>query len=227
MRHGVVKGMLVLLALLVCAGCQRFFVRTDALQAVKRIAIVQHAVDPNGLRGATHLLEAKTRTAEANVKTFARMWTEGRYEVVPLDVVTAHPVYVSVSTPEVAGYYTAPGMRFVTGRQAVESTTLAPEMARTLATALDVDAVAVIYERWSLSTEVVGIRSRAFSTLVVTVYGRDGAPVWTDEAFGESEATLATPGGVVATELPALVLAFNQSCAAALDVMQRRLAAAR
>ncbi|MBJ6759338.1 hypothetical protein JGU66_01100 [Myxococcaceae bacterium JPH2] len=224
MRHIAAKGMLVLVVLLASTGCSHFFVQKDAYLAVKKVAVVQHAINPHLLLGSANVPEAKTQTAEANVKTFVQVFTGGRYEVVPLDVLKAQAAYAAAGLPSLDGYYTAPGMRFVTGPQAVESATLTPDLAKKLAEDLGVDAVAVVYESWGLAPYALGFKAKSLSTFVINMYDRNGVRVWGDVASGESDEGMATPGGIIATELTNLVLNFNQSYSVALTTMKNRLA---
>jgi hypothetical protein len=224
MRNVVMKSVLAAAVLFTVTGCSRFFIQKDAYLAVKRVAVVQHAINPHLLLGTANVAEAKTQTAEENVKTFVKEFTGGTYEVVSLDELKANPAYAAVGTPSLDGYYTAPGMRFVTGEETVEEATLTPDQAKKLAEDLKVDAVAVVYESWGTAPYALGFKAKAYSTFVVNMYDKTGVRVWGDVAAGESDEGMATPGGIIATELSNLVLNFNQSYAAALTKMKSQLA---
>jgi hypothetical protein len=227
MRHAVLKSVVAVAVLFAATGCSRFFVQKDAYLAVKRVAVVQHAINPHLLLGSANVPEAKTQTAEENVKTFVKEFTGGTYEVVSLDELKANAAYKAVGTATLDGYYTAPGMRFVTGEETVEEATLTPDQAKKLAEDLKVDAVAVVYESWGTAPYALGFKAKAYSTFVVNMYDKTGIRVWGDVAAGESEEGMATPGGIIATELSNLVLNFNQSYAAALTSMKGRLASVK
>lgn len=224
MRQFVLKGALALAVLCVSTGCGSFFVQKDAYLSLKRVAVVQHAINPHMLLGTANVPEAKTQTAEENVKTFVKEFSGSRYEVVPLEELKANPAYTAAGTAELEGYYTAPGMRFVTGEDTVEKATLTPEAAKKLAEDLRVDAVAVVYESWGTQPYALGFKAKAYSVFVINMYDRNGVRVWGDVAAGESEEGMATPGGIIATELANVVLNFNQSYKAALGTMKTRLA---
>lgn len=224
MRNAVLKSVLAVAVLFATSGCSRFFIQKDAYLAVKRVAVVQHAINPHLLLGTANVQEAKTQTAEENVKTFVKEFTGGTYEVVPLEELKANAAYTAAGSASLDGYYTAPGMRFVTGAETVEEATLTPDQAKKLAEDLKVDAVAVVYESWGTSSYALGFKAKAYSTFVVNMYDKTGIRVWGDVATGESDEGMATPGGIIATELANLVLNFNQSYAAALTKMKSQLA---
>ena len=116
----------------------------DAYAGVKKVALVQHAINPHLLLGTANADEAKTGTVEKNFEVLTREMASS-YAVVPLVQMVAHPAYAAVGgKPRWDGFYSAKGLQFFSADEDTLRGAIIPaDTAKKLCEGLSVDAVAV------------------------------------------------------------------------------------
>jgi hypothetical protein len=211
-------------AVLSLAGCSHFFIVKDRYDAVKKVALVQYAINPHFLLGTPNADESKWDTAESNIAIFAKELGSG-WQVMPKAEMIANPAYTAASKELVDGWYTAKGMRFFSDqRKELTMAMLTPDQAKSLAAGLGVDAVAVIADSWGIDSAF--FTGHTNNDYVISLYAADGTLIYTDAAYRNrsDEGFAVPPGGAVATDVPKWVLNNNQSFTAAVAQLKARLA---
>src|SRR4051812_5050387 len=79
-------------ALLASCGPKLVF-NKSAYDGVKKVAVVQYAVNPGGLLGATNANDVQKAVAEANLKNVVEKLSGLGYEIIPIDQVKANEAY--------------------------------------------------------------------------------------------------------------------------------------
>ncbi len=218
MRRAV-QVVLIAAAMFSLAGCGHFFIVPDSYKAVKKAALVQYAINPHLFLGTLNAADVKQREAAANIDALGKMLGGKGVTVVSLQELTGNSQYTADSQAELKGYYTAPGMRFITDAEGAEKATLTPDVAKKLCADLGVDAVAIAYESWGLQPYAMGFKSHARPTIVINMFDKTGARVWGDIATGISDEGMASPGGVVSSSVDEAVKTFTQGSSAAIQEM--------
>lgn len=216
-------SMLAVVVALMSTGCSKFFVVKDKYDAVKKVALVQYAINPHMMLGTANADEAKFETAAKNTASFVKTMSGPAYTVMPMEELLANAGYKGKDAVE--GYYTAKGMKFVTDdTKAIEAATLSPDNAKALCAALGVDGVAVIYDSWGMETYAFGFRGHTLNSYSFGLYDKDGTKVWSDTIYNSaSEEGFPVAGGVIATDVATWVLNGNQSFEAALVKAKKNL----
>ncbi len=218
------RNLLAVCAVVALAGCGHFFIVKDRYDAVKKVALVQYAINPHLLMGTPNADEAKWDTAESNIAIFAKDLGSG-WQVMPKAEMIANPAYTAAGKETVDGWYTAKGMRFFSEeRKELTMATLTPDQAKSLAAGLGVDAVAVVSDSWSIDSSFFS--GHTVNDYYISMYAADGTLIYTDAAYrARSEEGFAVPpGGAVATDVPKWVLNNNQSFTAAVGQLKAHLA---
>lgn len=215
----------VLALVFVACGAQ-FFVAPDKKDTVKKVALVQYAINPHILLGPAAVEDAKFNVAAKNVETFGKE-LGNTYQVVPAADVLANPAYATAGgKPAWDGFYSGKGMHyFSTDEDALTQATLTPDVAKKLCEALGVDGVVAVYDSWGVQTFAMGFKGHSFAQYTVNMYDKDGSRVWGGEVAGESETDFATPGGVIATDLDVWTKANNESFTVAMTQVKTKIGA--
>src|SRR4051794_39921020 len=97
----------------VFAACgAAFFVQKDKADAVKKVAVVQYAINPHMLLGPAAVDDAKFNVAAKNVETFGKE-LGNTYQVIPAADVLANAGYTGAGgKPQWDGYYSGKGMHY-------------------------------------------------------------------------------------------------------------------
>ena len=214
---------LIAAAALSLSACSHFFIAPDSYKQVKKVALVQYAINPYLLVGTVNAAEVKTKAATADFASFGKILGAKGLTVMPLEEMTAKAGYVSAGDATLAGYFTAPGLRYLTGRAGVETATLTPAAAQKLCADLGVDAVALAYGSWDLDFYALGFKAHAMPTITVNLFDKTGARVWGDQASGTSGDGVASPGGIIADSVDNTTAIFSQGFTAAITQMTARL----
>jgi hypothetical protein len=198
----------VVFAALMGTGCGRYFIKKDAYNAVKKAALVQYAVNPHMLLGTPSADDVRNGTPERNVASFIKEMNGKPYQLVPTAEMIANPGYVT-APDKLEGYHTAKGMRFFGDSTAAQEASLTPEQAKKLCADLGVDAVIAVYESWGQVSRAMGFKAAVRSYFFVNMYDKNGTRIWGDLVSGESEESVAAPGGVFATDPESMMGLFN------------------
>lgn len=214
LRHFAVVAVLALFS----TGCaSKFFIQKDAYAGVKKVALVQVAINPHFLLGTANADEAKWDTAAKDWEVFGKEMA-GAYAVVPLAEMTANAGYTGAGGKDKwEGYYTAKGALFFSADEdALQAGTLTPDVAKKLCEALGVDGVATMYESWGTESYALGFRAHSRNGYVFNLYDKNGTRVWGDVVWGTSEEGMGLTGGVISTDVATYVLNNGQALTAAL-----------
>lgn len=208
----------VAVAALFATGCaSKFFIQKDAYAGVKKVALVQVAINPHFLLGTANSDEAKWETAVKDWEVFGKEMA-GAYTVMPLAEMTANAAYTGAGGKAAwEGYYTAKGaMFFSADEDSLQAATLTPDVAKKLCEGLGVDGVATMYESWGIESYALGFRAHSRNGYVMNVYDKNGTRVWGDVVWGTSEEGMGLTGGIISTDVPGYVLNNGQALTAAL-----------
>jgi hypothetical protein len=193
---------------------------------VKKAALVQYAINPHMFMGTVQSDDARTAVATANVKSFIEKMNGHPYMVVSLDEVKANPQYAAAKAT-LEGYYTAPGMRYFTDDKGAEKAELTAEQATKLCADLGVDAVAIIYDSWGMQSAAMGFQMKARPVIFVNMYDKSGTKVWGDAVAETSDESMASPGGIIATDVDTVVKSFNEAFVMSLAELGKHVDAAK
>ncbi len=199
-------------------GCaSKYFIQKEAYTGVKKVALVQHTINPHALLGTANSDEAKTATIEKNFEVMSKEMASS-YAVTPLAEMVANPAYTGAGgKPAWDGFYSAKGaMFFSPDEDSLRSASIPAETAKKLCEGLGVDAVAVIYESWGLESYAMGFRGKSRNGYIMNMFDKNGTKVWGDVVWGVSEEGMALAAGIIATDLPTYVLNNGQAFTAAL-----------
>lgn len=207
-------------------GCaSKYFIQKDAYTAVKKVALVQHAINPHFLMGTANSDEAKTVTAEKNYEVITKEMAPS-YAVLPLAEMTGNAAYTGAGGKDKwDGYYSAKGaMFFSPDEEQLEAATIPADTAKKLCEGLGVDAVAVIYESWGIESYALGFRAHSRNGYVMNMFDKNGAKVWGDVVWGTSEEGMGLTAGIISTDVATYVLNNGQAFGAALKEAQEHIA---
>ncbi|MBS1151057.1 MAG: hypothetical protein H6Q89_2755 [Myxococcaceae bacterium] len=207
-------------------GCaSKYFIQKDAYTAVKKVALVQHAINPHFLLGTANADEAKTKTVEKNFEVITKEMA-GSYAVTPLAEMVANPAYTGAGGKAAwDGFYTAKGAAFFSADEdTLRAATIPADTAKKLCEGLGVDAVAVIYEDWAIESYALGFRAKSRNGYIMNMFDKNGVKVWGDVVWGTSEEGMGLVGGVISTDVDTYVLNNGQSFAAALKEANEHIA---
>lgn len=221
LRHFAVVAVLALFS----TGCaSRFFIQKDAYAGVKKVALVQVAINPHFLLGTANADEAKWDTAAKDWEVFTKEMA-GSFAVMPLAEMIANPAYTGAGgKASWDGFYTAKGaMFFSPDEDTLRAGTLTPDVAKKLCEGLGVDGVASVYESWAIESYALGFRAHSRNGYVINLYDKNGTRVWGDVVWGTSEEGMGLTGGVISTDVATYVLNNGQSFTAALAAANKHI----
>jgi hypothetical protein len=222
LRNSIVLACIALFS----TGCgSKYFIQKDAYTGVKKVALVQHVINPHLLLGTANSDEAKLGTAEKDFEVLTKEMASS-YAVTPLAEMTANPAYTGAGGKAAwEGYYSAKGAAYFSAdEETLQSATIPAETAKKLCEGLGVDAVAVIYESWGIQSYAMGFRAKSRNAYVMNMFDKTGARVWGDVVWGESEEGMPLAVGVLATDVPTYVLNNTQAFTAALKEANEHIA---
>jgi hypothetical protein len=183
---------------LLFTACGRFLVVKEKLDAAKKVALVQYAINPHFLLGYPNADEAKTHVAQQNIDAFQKQMGNV-FQVVPMTEMTANAAYTAAGKDKVDGWYSTAGMRFM-DEEKLNNGELSPEAAKKLCADLGVDAVVTITDSWGQAGGGF-FKGIAMNYYWVNAYDKDGTVVWQDLAQGRSNETFGVPpGGAIASD---------------------------
>ncbi len=198
-----------------------FHVVRPKLDAVKRIALVQYAINPHVTMGYTLSDNAKTIPATADIETFSRMLSERFQVMAPFEVVS-NPDYQALGKDKIDGWYTAAGMRIVDERH-LRQAHLDREVVIRLCAALKVDAVVAVTNSWGEG--LAGLfHATAQNIYSLAAYDTDGERIWSDTVYGISTHTFGTPPGGVVSDDASWAQLQGEAFAGAVDQFRRHVA---
>jgi hypothetical protein len=183
------------------AGCRHVTIDRPRFERIKRVAVVQYALNPapQGAFGLGAAAIAMSSPAELEALVASRVDTFGqrmgdRWQFVPRSEVSASPAACEGGHAEVTGWLTPRGMcLFNTDDRGLTDATLPPPVARSLAERLGVDGVIVVSETMEVWTTRGGSSLRKRFRL--NLYDREGAPAWTDAVYGRGNGVFSGPDG--------------------------------
>lgn len=214
----LLNAVLVASIALFSTGCAKaYFIQKDAYTGVKKVALVQHAINPHFLLGTANSDEAKLGTAEKDFEVLGKEMAAS-YAVTPLAEMVANPAYTGAGGKAAwEGYYSAKGAAFFSADEdTLQAATIPAETAKKLCEGLGVDAVAVIYESWGIESYALGFRAKSRNGYVMNMFDKNGTKVWGDVVWGTSEEGMALTAGVISTDVPTYVMNNQQAFTAAL-----------
>ena len=212
---------------LVLASCgAAFFVAKEKTDAVKKVAVVQYAINPHMLLGPVQDENSKLNVTTTNLDTFAKE-LGNTYQVIPAADVLANAGYTGAGgKPTWDGYYSGKGMHYFSADEdSLTQATIAPDVAKKLCEALGVDGVVAIYDSWNIQTFAMGFKGHTMPRYTINLFDKDGARVWGGEVSGESETDFATPGGVIASDVETWTKANGESFKVALGQVKTNIGA--
>ncbi len=221
-RHSLVLASIALFS----TGCaSKYFIQKDAYSGIKKVALVQHAINPHFLMGTANAEEAKTGTVEKNYEVMGKEMASS-YSVVPLAEMTANPAYTGAGGKAAwDGFYSAKGaMYFSADEDSLRAATIPADTAKKLCEGLGVDAVAVIYESWGIESYALGFRAKSRNGYVMNMFDKNGTKVWGDVVWGTSEEGMGLAAGIISTDVATLVLNNGQAFTAALKEANEHIA---
>ena len=222
LRYSLVLASIALFS----TGCaSKYFIQKDAYAGVKKVAVVQHAINPHFLLGTANSDEAKTKTVEKDVEVMTKEMA-GSYAVTPLAEMVANPAYTGAGGKNAwEGYYSAKGAAFFSADEdMLQAATIPADTAKKLCEGLGVDAVAVIYESWGIESYALGFRAKSRNGYVINMFDKNGTKVWGDVVWGTSEEGMGLAAGVLASDVDTYVLNNGQAFAAALKEANEHIA---
>ncbi len=214
-----------IVASLALTGCSRFFIVKDSYNAVTRLALVQYAVNPHIMMGTVNSDEAHFGVANANVKSFVDKMNGKPFSVMPIEEMKANPGYTGSAALD--GYFTAPGMKFFTDDKGASKAELSADTAKQLCAALNVDAVAIIYDSWGQQSAAMGFQAKASPVTFASIYDKTGSRIFSDVVHSTSDESMASPGGIIATDVATVVKSFNEAFNMSLDEMVKHINGAK
>ncbi|MBK7864398.1 MAG: hypothetical protein IPJ65_38510 [Archangiaceae bacterium] len=222
MRRATAAAWLFLSA---CGG-HRFFLAREKAEQVKKVAVVQYAINPHQLVGVAATEEAKRSIAAENLETFGRALAP-TYQVVPPVELLASPAYAGAGGRAAwDGYGSGQGMHYFSDSEdALTQAQLTPEVAKKLCAALGVDGVIAVYDSWGVEPFAMGFKGRAQGQYAINLFDRDGARVWGGTMSGVSDADFPTPGSALGAELDVWVKANNESFSVAVRALKSNIGA--
>jgi hypothetical protein len=215
----------VILSFAFAACGAAFFVQKDKADAVKKVALVQYAINPHMLLGPAAVDDAKFNVAAKNVESFGKE-LGNTYQVVPSADLLANPAYTGGGKDKWDGYYSGKGMHYFSADEdSLTQATLTPDVAKKLCETLGVDGVVAIYDSWNIQTFAMGFKGHSLPQYTINMYDKDGTRVWGGPVSGESETDFATPGGVISTDVDTWAKANNESFTVALTQVKTNIGA--
>ena len=207
-----------------CGGS--FFVAKDKADAVKKIAVVQYAINPHMLLGPASAEDAKLTVAAQNAETFGKE-LGNTYQVVPVSEVLTNAGYAGAGgKPTWDGYYSAKGMQYFSADEDMLRDAMLPkEKAAALCQALGVDGVVAIYDSWAVQSRAMGFKGVSAARYNINLFDKEGNRVWGGNVAGESETSFATPGGIIADSVDNWAKANNESFVVALGQVKTKIGA--
>jgi hypothetical protein len=218
---------LISVVALVGSACgAAFFVAKDKTDAVKKVALVQYAINPHILLGPAAVDDAKFNIAAKNVETFGKE-LGNTYQIIPAADVLANAGYTGAGgKPAWDGYYSGKGMHYFSADEdSLTQATLPPDVAKKLCEALGVDGVVAVYDSWGVQTFAMGFQGHSLPSYTINMFDKDGNRVWGGQVSGESETSFATPGGVISTDVEVWTKANNESFTVALSQVKTNIGA--
>ena len=219
-------AVLATVAMITAACGAQFFIAKDKADAVKKVAVVQYAINPHLLLGPAAVDDAKFNIALKNVESFGKE-LGNTYQVTPAADVLANAGYTGAGGKAAwDGYYTAKGMTYFSADEdSLTQATLTPDAAKKLAEALGVDGVVTIYDSWGVQTFAMGFKGHSAPYYVINLYDKDGNRAWGGQFSGESETDFATPGGIISTDVDVWTKANNESFVVAMGQLKTAIGA--
>jgi hypothetical protein len=130
--------------------------------------------------------------------------------------------------PTWEGYYSGKGMHYFSAdEESLTNATLAPDVAKKLCEALQVDGVVVVYDSWIVQYfGFMNLKAHTRPSYTINLFDKDGNRVWGGTLSGESQTELDTPpGGAVAAGVDMWTKANNESFAIALSQVKTNIGA--
>jgi hypothetical protein len=219
--------LLVVALSFVFAACgAAFFVAPEKKDAVKKVAVVQYAINPHMLMGPVQADDAKFNVAAKNLETFGKE-LGNTYQVVPSSEVLANAGYTGAGgKPTWDGFYSGKGMHYFSADEdSLTQATLTPDVAKKLCEALGVDGVVAIYDSWQIQTFAMGFQGHSLPSYTINLFDKSGARVWGGQVSGESETAFATPAGVISTDVDTWTKANAESFTVAMGQVKTNIGA--
>jgi hypothetical protein len=212
---------------LLWVGCgASFFLAKDKAESVKKVAVVQYAINPHMLLGPAAQEDAKLNVVARNVETFQKE-LGNTYQVIPATEVLANPAYATCGgKPEWEGFYSGKGMHYFSADEdSLTNARLNPDVAKKLCEALGVDAVVAVYDSWGVQPFAMGFKGHALTQYSINMFDKSGARVWGGAVTGESDTDFPTPGGAISTEVDVWTQANNEAFTIALSQVKTNIGA--
>ena len=222
------NSLLVVLVAVSFVGCgSKYFMLKDAYTPVKKVALVQYAINPHFVLGTPSSDEARITSATQAWDTYTKVMAN-QYQVMPFAEMSANAAYTGAGGKAAwDGYYTAKGAQFFSAdTDTLEAATIPADTAKKLAEALGADGVLVVYEGWGISQFAMGFKGHSNNAYVINLFDKTGARVWGDVVWGEADGDgFATPGGVVSCDLPTYLSDNSKAMTVALTEAQAHISA--
>jgi len=220
---------LLSLAAFVFVACgASFFVAPEKKDAVKKVALVQYAINPHILMGVAAEENAKLEVAKTNVETFGKE-LGNTYQIVPAGELLANPAYTGAGgKPTWEGYYSGQGMHYFSpDEESLTNATLPPDVAKKLCEALGVDGVVAVYDSWIIQQfGFMNLKAHTLPRYTINLFDKDGNRVWGGTVSGESQTELDTPpGGAVAAGVDMWAKANGESFTVAMQQVKANIGA--
>ncbi len=209
---------LVFVAMLFAACGSKYFMLKEAYAPVKKVALVQWAINPHLLMGTAAQDDARSGTADKVWETYGKLMANN-YQVMPFAEMSANAAYTGAGGKAAAeGYYTAKGaMFFSPDNDGLEAGTISADAAKKLCEGLGVDGVVVGYESWGTAPQGFGFTSHARNAYVLNMFDKSGVKVWGDVVWGESKGDgFPSPAGIIGGDVAIYVGANNEAMTEAL-----------
>jgi len=222
LRYSLVLATIALFS----SGCaSKFFIQKDGYTNVKKVAVVQHAINPHFLLGTANSEEAKTLTTEKNFEVITKEMAQS-YAVMPMAEMTANAGYTGAGgKPAWDGFYTGKGMQYFSADEdTLRDAIITPDTAKKLFEALAVDGVLAIYESWGVEQYALGFRAKSRNGYIMNLFDKNGTKVWSDVVRGTSEEGMPMAGGIISSDVAGYVLNNSQAFTAALKEASEHIA---
>ena len=215
---------LVCVALLLAACGSKYFILRDSYAPVKKVALVQWALNPHILLGTANDETGRVTDATNAWETFGKLMGNS-YQVMPLAEMTANAAYTGAGGKAAwDGYFTAKGAMFFSADvETLEAGTIPADTAKKLCEGLGVDAVVGAYEGWGTQPGFGGFTSTSNNSYVMNMFDKNGVKIWGDVVWGQSEESFGTPGGIISADMPTWLKSNTQALTAALTEANKHL----
>lgn len=217
MKLRLVAPLVVLAVFFTSCG---FMILRDKYDAVKKVALVQYALNPGMVYGTPSDDAVRDEVVTKNLDIFVKE-LGNNWQLIPPAELAANPAYTAAGKPTIEHYVTPKSMRIIS-EEGARNAELTPEEAKKLCADLGVDGVIAIAESWGV--QVNFFQGISNNTYWINMYDKDGTKIMSDVVGGRSEQNFGVPpGGAIATEQVTWVKASGEAFKSGMEQVRGHL----